>query len=160
MIFRRPLPNPRVQRLLIDRWLARWLSRSVEHISSTLLKLSLTFRDLVRMYIDLLSQFGQCAFAPTAASAAFALNAAELVRRVLSVSSGAASVERITSIFKMMSGRDHLSRLVIGTILAAGISWLQQAFSDEVRDSVHAYLAMAAADDAMKNAPSILTVSV
>lgn len=64
IILQRQLPDLRVQRLQVDRWLARRLARCAEYISRTLLKLSLPFGDLVRMYIELLGQFGQCTFTP------------------------------------------------------------------------------------------------
>ena len=61
------------------------LAHCAEHINGTLLKLPLRFGDLVRIYIKLLSKVGQCAFTPTVASATFAVNTAECVRRVLFV---------------------------------------------------------------------------
>jgi hypothetical protein len=51
----------------------------------TPLKLPLPFSDLVRMHIELLCQFGQCAFTPNRCECHLALNAAECVRRVLFV---------------------------------------------------------------------------
>ena len=68
-----------VHRRLVRRWTGR-----AEHIRRTLLQLPLPLRDLVRVLIELMRQFGQRALAPlTAARATFALNAAECVRRVL-----------------------------------------------------------------------------
>ena len=66
-----------MQRLQIDRWLARRLARFAEHIDGTPLKLSLPFRDAGWMYIELLNRFGQIAFPCTAANANFALNVSE-----------------------------------------------------------------------------------
>ncbi|OMW15784.1 hypothetical protein AQ925_29205 [Burkholderia pseudomallei] len=48
-----------MQRFYIHRQLVRRRARRAKHIDRTLLQLPLPFRDLVRMHIELLRQFGQ-----------------------------------------------------------------------------------------------------
>lgn len=56
-----------------------------EHVGGTFLQLTVPFRDVVRVHIELLRRCGQRPLALTAAIATFALTAAECVRPVLFV---------------------------------------------------------------------------
>ncbi|VBY70119.1 integrase catalytic subunit [Burkholderia pseudomallei] len=79
------LPDLRVQQFQINRRLVRRRTAHAEHVRRALLQLPFPFRDLVRVYIELLRQFGQCPLAFDRCQCHLRLNAAECVRRVLFV---------------------------------------------------------------------------